>query len=37
VGEPRPGENCRIEVRQVFEMDDFPQDVQDAVEENFGG
>jgi hypothetical protein len=32
-----PGENCRIEVRQVFEMEDFPQDVQDAVEENFGG
>jgi hypothetical protein len=32
-----PGENCRIEVRRIFEMDDFPQEVQDAVEENFGG
>jgi hypothetical protein len=32
-----PGENCRIEVRRVFEMDDFPQDVQDAAAENFGG
>ena len=32
-----PGENCKIEVRRVFEMDDFPQDVQDAVSENFGG
>jgi len=32
-----PGENCRVEVRRVFEMEDFPQDVQDAVSENFGG
>lgn len=32
-----PGENCRIEVRRVFETEDFPQDVQDALEENFGG
>jgi hypothetical protein len=32
-----PGENCRIEVRRVFEMEDFPQDVQDAVSDNFGG
>jgi hypothetical protein len=32
-----PGESCRIEVRRVFEMEDFPQDVQDAVSENFGG
>ena len=32
-----PGENCKIEVRRVFEMEDFPQDVQDAVAENFGG
>jgi hypothetical protein len=32
-----PTENCRIEVRRVFEMEDFPQEVQDAVEENFGG
>jgi hypothetical protein len=27
-----PGENCRIEVRRVFEMEDFPQDVQEAAE-----
>jgi len=26
-----PGENCRIEVRRVFEMEDFPQDVQEAA------
>jgi hypothetical protein len=32
-----PAQNCRIEVRRVFEMEDFPQEVQDAVEENFGG
>lgn len=32
-----PGENCRIEVRRVFETEDFPQDVRDALEENFGG
>jgi hypothetical protein len=32
-----PGENCRVEVRRVFEMEDFPQDVQQAAEENFGG
>lgn len=32
-----PGENCRVEVRRVFEMEDFPQDVQEAVDENFGG
>jgi hypothetical protein len=32
-----PGESCRVEVRRVFEMEDFPQDVQDAVSENFGG
>lgn len=32
-----PGENCRIEVRRVFEMEDFPEDVQDAAAENFGG
>jgi hypothetical protein len=32
-----PGENCRIEVRRVFETEDFPQDVQDALQENFGG
>jgi hypothetical protein len=27
-----PGEDCRIEVRRVFEMEDFPQDVQEAAE-----
>jgi hypothetical protein len=32
-----PGESCRVEVRRVFEMEDFPQDVQDAVSDNFGG
>ena len=32
-----PGENCSIEVRRVFEMEDFPQDVQEAAAENFGG
>jgi len=32
-----PAQNCRIEVRRVFEMEDFPQEVQNAVEENFGG
>jgi hypothetical protein len=26
-----PGENCSIEVRRVFEMEDFPQDVQEAA------
>ncbi len=28
-----PGENCRVEVRRVFELEDFPQDVQDALEQ----
>jgi hypothetical protein len=27
-----PGEDCMIEVRQVFEMSDFPADVQAAAE-----
>jgi hypothetical protein len=31
-----PAENCRIEVRRVFEMEDFPQEVQDAVQESPG-
>jgi hypothetical protein len=26
-----PGENCSIEVRQVFEMEEFPPDVQEAA------
>ena len=32
-----PGEDCRIEVRRVFELEDFPQDVQDAAIENDPG
>jgi hypothetical protein len=28
-----PAENCRIEVRRVFELEDFPQDVQEAAEQ----
>jgi hypothetical protein len=28
-----PGRECRIEVRRVFEMEDFPADVQAAAEE----
>jgi hypothetical protein len=28
-----PGEDCRIEVRRVFEMEDFPEDVQEAARE----
>jgi hypothetical protein len=27
-----PGENCRIEVRPIFEMEDFPPDVREAIE-----
>jgi hypothetical protein len=27
-----PGQDCTIEVRRVFELEDFPQDVQEAVE-----
>ena len=27
-----PGENCMVEVRRVFEIEDFPQEVQDAFE-----
>jgi hypothetical protein len=26
-----PGENCRIEVRPIFEFEDFPPDVQEAL------
>jgi hypothetical protein len=26
-----PGEDCTIEVRQVFEMSDFPPDVQEVA------
>jgi hypothetical protein len=29
-----PGENCTIEVRRVFEMEDFPQDVQEAANQS---
>jgi hypothetical protein len=28
-----PGENCTIEVRRVYELEDFPLDVQEAHEE----
>ncbi len=28
-----PGEHCTIEVRRVFELEDFPQDVQEALEQ----
>jgi hypothetical protein len=28
-----PAENCRIEVRRVFELEDFPQDVREAAEQ----
>ncbi len=27
-----PGKDCTVEVRRVFEMEDFPQDVQEAAE-----
>ena len=26
-----PGENCRIEVRPIFEMEDFPPEVREAI------
>jgi len=28
-----PGKDCTIEVRRVFEMEDFPEDVQEAAEQ----
>jgi hypothetical protein len=28
-----PGEHCTIEVRRVFEREDFPRDVQEALEQ----
>jgi hypothetical protein len=28
-----PGESCTIEVRRVFELEDFPPDVQEAAEQ----
>ena len=28
-----PGDDCRIEVRRVFELEDFPQDVREAAEQ----
>jgi hypothetical protein len=27
-----PGQNCRIEVRPIFEMEDFPPDVLEAID-----
>ncbi|MET0557293.1 MAG: YciI family protein [Solirubrobacterales bacterium] len=32
-----PGRDCMVEVRRVFEMEDFSEDVQAAVEQEFGG
>jgi hypothetical protein len=32
-----PAENCRIEVRRVFEQEDFPQAFRDALQESSGG
>jgi hypothetical protein len=32
-----PGENCKIEVRRVFEMEDFSQEVQDVLGDNISG
>jgi hypothetical protein len=26
-----PGEHCRVEVRPIFEMEDFPPDVREAI------
>ena len=31
-----PGEDCRIEVRPIFEIEDFPQDVQEAIDHEPG-
>ncbi|HEV2728008.1 MAG TPA: YciI family protein [Solirubrobacterales bacterium] len=31
-----PGRGCAIEVRRVAEMEDFPEDVQEAVQANEG-
>jgi hypothetical protein len=32
-----PAQDCAVEVRRVAEMEDFSEEVQQAVEENFGG
>jgi hypothetical protein len=32
-----PGENCKIEVRRVFEMEDFSQEVQDVLGDDISG
>lgn len=32
-----PGRDCMVEVRRVFEMEDFTEDVQAAAEQEFGG
>lgn len=26
-----PGENCRVELRRIFELEEFPPDVQEAI------
>ena len=32
-----PGRDCTVEVRRVFEMGDFPEDVQEAFDREWGG
>ncbi len=32
-----PGRDCAVEVRRVFEMGDFPEDVQEAFDREWGG
>jgi hypothetical protein len=32
-----PGRECTVEVRRVFDLEDFPEDVQAAVAEEWGG
>jgi len=27
-----PGESCRVEVRRIFEIEDFPQEIRDAYQ-----
>jgi hypothetical protein len=31
-----PGEHCRVEVRPIFELEDFPPDVRAAIESDRG-
>ncbi len=32
-----PGRDCTVEVRRVFEMADFPEDLQEAFQREWGG